>query len=36
MEYISELLWLSLWPIVLYGAYKISIRNIIKFETKEA
>jgi hypothetical protein len=30
MEYISELLWLSLWPVILYLAYKISIKNATK------
>ena len=35
MEYISELLWFSLCPIVLYLGYKVSISNIMKFEKKE-
>ena len=30
MEYISELIWLSLRPIVIYLAYKISIKNATK------
>jgi len=35
MEYISELMWLSLWPIVIYLSYKIAIQNVLKFESKE-
>lgn len=35
MEYISEIIWLTLWPIVIYASYKISIKNIVKFEKKE-
>ena len=27
MEYLSELIWLSLWPVVIYLGYKISIKN---------
>jgi len=34
MEYIVEIAWLSLWPIVLYAGLKISQRNIAKFEEK--
>ncbi len=30
MEYISELIWLTLWPIVIYLSYKISIKNATK------
>jgi hypothetical protein len=30
MEYLSELLWLSLWPVVIYLGYKISIINATK------
>lgn len=30
MEYISELIWLSLWPIVIYLGYKISFKNAMK------
>lgn len=35
MEYLSELLWFSLWPIVIYVGYKVSIKNVLKFESKE-
>ena len=35
MEYINEIAWLSLWPIVIYVSYKLVIRNIINFEQKE-
>lgn len=30
MEYISELIWLSLWPVVIYLGYIISIKNATK------
>ncbi len=30
MEYINELIWLSLWPVVIYFGYKISILNATK------
>ena len=30
MEYLSELIWLSLWPMVIYLGYKISIINALK------
>ena len=30
MEYLSELIWLSLWPVVIYLGYKISYKNAIK------
>lgn len=30
MEYLSELIWLSLWPVVIYLGYKISIKNALK------
>jgi len=34
MEYLSELLWMSLWPIVIYLGYKIAIKNVLKFESE--
>lgn len=34
MEYIYELAWLTLWPIVIYVSLKISMRNVLKFEEK--
>jgi len=34
MEYIYELAWLTLWPIVIYISLKISIKNVLKFEEK--
>lgn len=30
MEYMSEIAWLLLWPIVIYLSYKISIKNATK------
>lgn len=35
MEYLSELIWFSLWPIVIYISYKVALRNVNKFEFKE-
>jgi len=35
MEYISEIIWLTLWPIVIFLSYKLAIKNIVKFEQKE-
>lgn len=35
MEYIYEILWLCLWPIVMYVAWKLSIKNALKFEEKQ-
>ncbi len=35
MEYIYEILWLCLWPMVMYVAWKFSIKNILKFEEKQ-
>jgi hypothetical protein len=32
MEYVESLIWFSLWPIVIYAAYKIVYRNVKKFE----
>lgn len=30
MEYLSAIAWLSLWPLVIFVAYKLSIRNVLK------
>lgn len=30
MEYINELLWLTLWPVVIYLGYKFSMKNATK------
>lgn len=35
MEYLSELMWLSLWPLVIYISYKVATKNVLKFEQKE-
>lgn len=35
MEYAYELMWMSLWPAVIYLGYKFSIKNVMKFEEKE-
>lgn len=34
-EYIYEILWLCLWPIVIFLGWKFSISNILKFEKKD-
>lgn len=34
MEFIYEIMWFSLWPIVIYTGYKIAFRNAVKFEEK--
>jgi hypothetical protein len=38
MEYIVEITWLCLWPVVIYFGWKLSVKNALKFEenlTKE-
>jgi hypothetical protein len=35
MEYMIEIGWLTLWPIVIFISYKLIIKNILKFEQKE-
>jgi len=35
MEYIYELSWLALWPVVIYGTMQLCIKNIKKFEKGE-
>lgn len=35
MEYINEIGWLTLWPVVIFISYKLIIKNILKFEKKE-
>lgn len=34
MEYIYEIGWLMLWPIVIFITFKLSSYNIKKFEEK--
>jgi len=34
MEYLYEIAWLCLWPLVIYIGWKVSIKNILKFEEK--
>ena len=34
MEYISEILWFSLWPLVIYLGWRVSVKNAVKFEEK--
>lgn len=35
MEYTYELIWFSLWPIVIYTAYRFILKNVKKFEFKD-
>lgn len=35
MEYIYEIAWFTLWPIVIYVAYKITLKNVFKYENKK-
>lgn len=34
MEYIVEIIWLCLWPIVIYTGWKLGVKNAMKFEDK--
>jgi len=34
MEYITEIGWLSLWPIVIFISYKLILKVILKLEQK--
>lgn len=34
MEYLNEIMWLLLWPIVIFLSYKVSMRNTLKFDKK--
>jgi hypothetical protein len=34
MEYLAEIVWLSLWPIVIFLGWKLSVKNAMKFEEK--
>ncbi len=35
MEYLTEIAWFSLWPIVIAVAWKLSVSNTLKFEQKQ-
>jgi len=35
MEYLSSIIWLCLWPIVIYSSYRIVLINLKKFNTKK-
>lgn len=28
MEYLSSIIWLCSWPLIIYIAYKLSLKNI--------
>lgn len=30
MEYLSSIIWLCTWPLVIYISYKLALRNIKK------
>ena len=34
MEYLYEITWLCLWPLVIYLSWKISVKNALAFEEK--
>lgn len=34
MEYLYEIAWLSLWPIVIYSSWRLSVKNALKLEQK--
>ena len=34
MEYLFQIAWLCVWPIVIYFSWKISVKNALKFEEK--
>jgi|GEM_PF-1094022 len=34
MEYIYEIAWFSLWPLVIFLSYKLTLKNVIKYEKK--
>lgn len=34
MEYIYEIMWLCLWPVVIYMGWKFSVKNALNYEEK--
>ncbi len=34
MEYLYEIAWFSLWPIIIYLGWKMSVKNVSIFEEK--
>jgi hypothetical protein len=34
MEYLYEIAWLMLWPVVIYLGWRFSAKNALKFEEK--
>jgi len=36
MEYLSEILWMSLWPLIIFIGWKLSLSNIKKFDSKSS
>lgn len=32
MDYTSSLIWLSVWPFVIYIAYRFCFKNVQKFD----
>jgi hypothetical protein len=34
MEYIYEIAWFTLWPVVIYLGYKMTLKNVSKYEEK--
>jgi len=35
MEYLSSIIWLCLWPVVIYFSYRMVLRNLKKFNTNK-
>lgn len=34
MEYLTQIAWFSLWPLVIFLGWKLSIKNALNFESK--
>lgn len=35
IEYMDSLMWLMLWPVVVYSSYRLILRNIKKYEEEK-
>ena len=34
MDYIYEIAWFTLWPIIIYVGYAFTLKNVRKYEEK--
>ncbi len=34
VDYTTSLIWLTLWPIVIYGSYRLVLKNISNYEKR--